>query len=248
MAGEILLLSDYDLTISNKKGKIDYPALGSFNEFIQAQNINFILNSGRQIDFLHGVTRSFVKAHYLSGENGSAVAEILPTTDLNVTVLVDLLEREIINKLREDIFKWPSLNKKFFLEHGKLYSLTLTFYENQNSKDALEWFMQEVSKTLPDTSKITCVKTHDGIDVFGASVSKKSGLDFILNRMNKNFDKIIYCGDSGNDCVVAEYVRNSLNGIVIAPQNVTEDLLPYVNFIGNGEGLEGVVNALSQVL
>ena len=145
--------------------------------------------------------------------------------------LYNIKHKEVLNIIEahkhegtyEDL-TWDSHN----LNVDKLV-LFITEYSN------FEGFFQEFKDTL-DFIK----RADDFYELAPKGCSKATGIEFIINHLNIDFENTFGIGDSTNDLTMLQYVKNS-----IAMGNSNPQLFEHVNYITTDLLNDGIYSALA---
>ncbi|MGE5474277.1 MAG: HAD family hydrolase [Ignavibacteriales bacterium] len=254
-----VLFMDVDGTMS-KGGIVDANEFRDFISTIKAietrddVEIHVVLASGRPAPYLQGIQVfcSELKKPFIIAENGSILV-VNYAQGFDYEMLMPQQHRDIMFAVKAKLRSISEIEGfEFTVERGKEYSISVKWPEKYNSIKFFEVFERFMAEFFdPHTLKqISWAFTSDSIDVFGASTSKRSGVQEVLRRYAQyqeiDVDRVLYAGDSHNDMEAAELVRKHDKGVVIVPENAVGDLKDIAAIVGKGVALKGVVNALKQ--
>jgi len=280
-----LIILDYDGTITHK----DVNFLQSLQDFLKGLDtqytdidMDFAVCSGRPIGYLQFIADGFGgKVKYVACETGGAVGKY--DFEKGFFTEYDTLppENEVntIQKLKQYIFK-KTKDSELRLELGKEVSFTVK-YGNGEKLNPTEEDMKQLKENVDrlieqaktegivtdkDVAKITCNLMHDSYDVC-SSINKADAITKIIeaSKEEKEYDMVIYGGDSVNDISAVELVlseefrkKYGVKTRAICPENATSDMRNLVKMkykdpeailiIGKGKALYGIGDALNKAV
>jgi len=243
---------DYDGSLADS-GDIDVKLFAELVEMMSQPNFDLVLCSGRPAPYLQGVRSFFgnkVKTPYIIAENGSVVV-VRKGHRFYFEMLVPWDERQAIFKIKEDLRKIQQRNNyDFVVEYGKDYSISVHWGRSFEKEAFWEYFNGNIESWIgaQRLKKIRFVPTSDCIDIFGNSISKATGVKHVLQHYApKDLGRIFYVGDSANDIKAAQVVK-TMGGKILAPENVSSDFQPFVDIVGKGRTLSGVIDAIKTAI
>jgi len=282
---KILVILDYDGTITHK----DVNFLQSLQDFLKDLDtqytdidVDLALCSGRPIGFLQAMADAFSgKVKYVACETGGAVGkydfekghftEFDTLSSHNEVNTIKKLE-EYISQKTKDLGLRMELGKEvsFTVKYGNGEKLNPTEEDMKQLKENIDRLIEQAKTegiaTDKDVAKITCNLMHDSYDVC-SSINKADAIMKIMesSKEEKEYDMVIYGGDSVNDIPAAELIlteefrkKHGVRTRAICPENATNDFKNLVKMkyqdpeailiIGKGKALYGIGDALNKAV
>ena len=264
----MMIACDLDRTLI-PNGKEDYDgSLPQFYDFIsKIPQVTLVYATGRNLKlFEEGeVEYNLKKPDYLLGSVGTEVYEKIITNDGDEKMTPDpdwknyVLEKHP-NWNRHQIVRDLSSrldSETFFLQEEELQNLNkISYYLKDLSQK--EKIISNISEYLRERNiqgevvySFDPHKDSGLIDVLPRSATKLGALEFLINKLNKDRENVIYSGDSGNDLlpltagIKAVLVNNAPNEVKVQAKEIArnkgfEDKL----YIAKGNYSAGVIEGL----
>lgn len=266
-----LLCTDVDGTLIDGQGEItesNRRAIGQLTE----RKIDFAVTTGRMLRAVRLMADSYGLAPYIVCSNGAVTADpegnILQSSYLNEVVIRRLCD---MGKRYRCIMGFNTLDGVFYNQKGhfedtlylnanRLYGngeeIKVRYtrgYEPPDSGEPIAkisfWACGQSEfeqldaqvRAMPDVCVTTAMKWN--LEVTAAGISKWSGIQVLMERMNLNADHVICIGDSMND---EEMIIRAGMGVCMA--NGQEDLKRVADYITDTNERGGVAKVIQKCL
>lgn len=205
----ILIATDLDRTLF-PNGKQEYDnSMPEFKKMVEENDITLIYVTGRNIDQIEeGITA------YDPPLPAAAVAEVGTKvyTVIDGAFVLDEGYRDHIDRStsgwdRQAIVKAldaiPGLRMQ---EEHNQNEFKISYYADEppRMKEIERQLEEIVGESTPDAALTTSVDETVGVgllDIMPRKANKMEGIEYLVRKMGVEKDRIIYCGDSGNDLV-----------------------------------------------
>lgn len=223
----ILLATDLDRTLlPNGKQKYDN-SMTLFKEIVKNEDLSVIYVTGRSLMLVKQAIKEFdtplpdyivgdvgTKVYFRQGkrfieENGWIYLITKKTKDWNISAfkasLKDIKELKLQEKSKQNEFK-------------------LSYYikDLDNAKKIVEFVRNKIRHISKDAIIVYSIDETINLgllDILPKSATKLTGIEYIRKKFGMKKDKVIYCGDSGNDILPLSFgyksilVRNSIKSV-----------------------------------
>ena len=257
--GKILAtVFDIDDTLFESKKKIFTESAIVSLKKLQEKNLPVIIATGRPPRSATAIYSEGIHPTNIVCSNGHLILDNKGNIIYNIGFSADLCERIYQYCINNDLgllFKYPEKTYEYI--HKDIFD---KFYNKiPNGRNAVEFENQRIHllrepnggnlgctedkrKKFNEYFKGKCVAVR--IDDYSSDlllygISKKTGVEIVLNRLNILPQNVISFGDNDNDIEINDYV-----GIGVAMGNSSETLKKHANYITSNIEDNGIKNAL----
>lgn len=227
---------------------------------LQANGIEVLIATGRSLYFIQDPIHEQIKPQYTVTINGACVYN--EKDEVIYDVLMDRNEVEALkayalqNKLgfglkmkdAMHIFSGMDTFKSIYLK-GSPKEHILLDYEGQELGEELPMgiFMMGDEKTIEASKHLApngfYAKAYkDAYDVYSIHAGKIKGIEFVLDRLNSNWNEVIAFGDAHNDMEMLEHAR-----IGVAMGNAPEEVKEKADYVTSSILEDGIEKALKDL-